>query len=383
MTSITQEQRAACAAAQAEGLPFAIYREPHGSAFTAVVATAQPVLVPIFGSPRVPGFVMCPFRTEDGAEAWLMPADVLVTSEGPVFRDGTTFAAAPVTEDQRRITAAGTIAPLRASADADAPAPTPRAAYEARVARAVAAIKAGGCDKIVLSRIEPRDLKPEHDLCALAEALGRAHPHAFVSLVSSSVTGTWLTATPEVLLSVDAQVVRTMALAGTQWPAPGTDLATLQWPQKIIDEQALVADFIRDAFAAEGIGGVEETAPGTVQAANLCHLRSDFEAPAANPVALAGLLRRLHPTSAVCGMPRAEAHAFILEEEGDTRSFYTGYLGPVNLEGRTALYVNLRSARVAGNRIFLHVGGGIVAASDPALEWEETVEKTRTIAQVL
>ena len=48
-----------------------------------------------------------------------------------------------------------------------------------------------------------------------------------------------------------------------------------------------------------------------------------------------------------------------------------------------ALYVNLRSARLAGHEIFLHVGGGIVGASDPALEWEETVAKTRTIACIL
>ena len=72
-----------------------------------------------------------------------------------------------------------------------------------------------------------------------------------------------------------------------------------------------------------------------------------------------------------------------MEEEGPTRRFYTGYLGPRGLNGGTQLYVNLRSASISGNQIFLHVGGGIVEASDPATEWQETVEKTKTISAVL
>jgi isochorismate synthase len=82
-------------------------------------------------------------------------------------------------------------------------------------------------------------------------------------------------------------------------------------------------------------------------------------------------------------MPKAAARAHILRKEGDTRSFYTGYLGPVGLNGKTSLFVNLRSARYARDTLYLHVGGGIVAGSDPAQEWQETVEKTRTIAKAL
>jgi len=144
-----------------------------------------------------------------------------------------------------------------------------------------------------------------------------------------------------------------------------------------------VSDFIRNAFSDEAITGVTETDATTVWAANLCHLRSDFTAPVPNTTALAGLLRRLHPTSAVCGTPKEAAREFILNEEGPTRGFYTGYLGPRGIDGSTSLYVNLRCGRISDNRIFLHVGGGIVAESEPELEWAETVEKTHTLARVL
>ncbi|WP_010138103.1 chorismate-binding protein [Oceanicola sp. S124] len=381
---INDMQRAACKRASASGLPFALWRDPFGTSFTALVSTSQPELAPVFGGAPLPGFAMAPFDTEDGNQAWTLPADVLIDADGTRYRDGAALISAPVTPAQSRLTDPATptpevlLAPL-----GETPAPTARDSYMARVARAVETIREGGCDKIVLSRIDPRDLPAGRDLLDMAEGLARLHPHAFVCLVSSQATGTWLTATPEILLASDVEGLRTMALAGTQWPEPGTEIETLTWPQKIIDEQALVADYIRDAFAAEGFLGVHETAPYTVRAANLCHLRSDFRAPQGDGAALGRLLDRLHPTSAVCGMPKAPAMQFILDEEGPTRRFYTGYLGPRDLDGTTSLYVNLRSASVSGRQIFLHVGGGIVAASDPATEWQETVEKTKTIAAVL
>ncbi len=385
MTKITPQQRAACWLCATENLPFALWREPGDDGFRMICGTRAPQVEPVFGGTgRQPAFVMAPFRTDDGNRAWHLPADVLLTAEGARFWTGEGFSETPVTPAQSRL-AEGAGGGVVQAPPSPVPVPEPTSApeYEARVARAVAAIRAGSCDKIVLSRVDARDLPAGHDLCALADDLARVHPHAFVSLVSSQPTGTWLTATPEILLHADGDGVRTMALAGTQWPDPDTDPADLIWSDKIVEEQGFVASFIRDAFAAEGIAGVSETPPATVRAANLYHLRSDFSASPAPEPQLAGLLRRLHPTSAVCGMPRAGAYDFILAEEGDTRSFYTGYLGPKLIGEGTRLYVNLRSARVLQNWILLHVGGGIVAASDPALEWQETVEKTKTIGQVL
>lgn len=381
---ISPAQSAALSAAAAQGLPHAFWRSPGAAGFSVLISTSAPDTAAVFDGDGVPGFVAAPFRSEDGNRAWRFAADVLIDTEGIRFRDGTALIAHPVTEMQARIAAGSPRRPLQAPAErGDAPHPTARAAYEDRVRRAVRQIDAGRCDKIVLSRVEPRPLPGDYDLITLAERLAEVHPHALVCVFSSEPTSTWLVATPEILMTVDRDEIHTMALAGTQWPPEGTALSDVGWNEKIVLEQGLVADFIRAAFAAEGVGSLHETPPATVQAANLCHLRSEFRAPTVPPAALAGLLRRLHPTSAVCGMPRLEAREFILAEEGDTRGFYTGYFGPANLDGRTALHVNLRSARVAGHQIYLHVGGGIVAASDPALEWEETVEKTRTIACVL
>ncbi len=382
--TLTAPQIAALSFAAENALPFAFWRTQGAAGFEVLISAEAPREAAVFGEDAGPCFVAAPFRAEDGNRAWRFPADVLIGATGARFREGARLVEDPVTELQARIIAGAPRRPLQApEAEGAPPRPTDRAAYEARVRRAVAEIEAGRCDKIVLSRIEPRPLAPDHDIVRLAEALSAAYPDAFVCAFGSPQTGTWLIATPEILMAAEGGTLRTMALAGTQWPSEDTELSAVEWPGKIVHEQALVADFIRDAFAAEGIEGLEETPPATVRAANLCHLRSDFRAPVPPPAVLAGLLRRLHPTSAVCGMPRGAARAFILKEEGDTRGLYTGYFGPVGLDGRSALHVNLRSARMTRSEIFLHVGGGIVGASDPAAEWEETVEKTRTIGRVL
>lgn len=382
---ITSGQRRACAHAAASGLPFALWHSPHGRGnFTLAVSTGDAVLGPVFGTGLVPGFVMAPFLTSDATQAWIFPADVLITADEVRFRGAEGFVERPVTSAQSRIAGSDNTDPVMISAPPRDPLlPTSPEEYRARVLRAVEAIRRGSCEKIVLSRVEPRVIPAGRDLCDLTEELADVHPHAFTSLASSPSTGTWLTATPEILLSTDSKTVRTMALAGTQWPDPAADLAALQWSRKIVDEQAFVAKFIRAAFNEEGFDDLEETGPYTVQAANLCHLRSDFHASYRTTDALSDLLRRLHPTSAVCGMPKSEALDFIIGEEGATRTFYTGYLGPRGFDGETNLYVNLRSARVDASNIYLHVGGGIVEASDPELEWQETVEKTKTIARVL
>ena len=383
MSQLTTDQRALAAVAVAAGTPFALWRASSASAFNALAATSGPRQVPVFGATPDPGFVIAPFRTENGNMALLFPADILIMDETFRFRVGNGWSDRPVTDAQAQLLSLAPFGPVQAAEGINPVAGTPRTDYIARVARTVAAIREGPCDKIVVSRVETRSLPESYDLCDLVEALAAAHPHAFVAFATSAITGTWLVATPEVLLQLDGGTAYTMALAGTVWPEPDVNIDSFNWPDKIIEEQALVSAYIREAFAAEDLTQVEETSARSVRAANLCHLRSEFRCACADSRALAGLLDRLHPTSAVCGMPRIPAREFILREEGDTRGFYTGYLGPKDLDGATQLFVNLRSARVSGRQISLHVGGGIVAASDPELEWQETVEKTKTIGRIL
>jgi isochorismate synthase len=95
------------------------------------------------------------------------------------------------------------------------------------------------------------------------------------------------------------------------------------------------------------------------------------------------VLHSLHPTSAVCGMPKQEALSFILEKEGYNRAFYSGFLGPVHLQGQSNLFVNLRCMQLQKTSAILYVGAGITQDSIPCAEWDETVLKSKTLLSVL
>ena len=95
------------------------------------------------------------------------------------------------------------------------------------------------------------------------------------------------------------------------------------------------------------------------------------------------MLALLHPTSAVCGLPKEPALQFILENEGFDRSYYSGFLGPVNSATGTHLYVNLRCMELLEKEAILYAGAGITAESNPEKEWQETQHKMQTMRRVL
>ncbi|MEQ9642814.1 MAG: chorismate-binding protein [Alphaproteobacteria bacterium] len=332
-----------------------------------------------------PGFALARFDAPGDGPVEVIEADIVVKGSALRFAGGARLNDTPSNDAQRALLdgAARTTTPVRAGMSGRTPAITDEATYHALVADAVAAIEAGRFAKVVTSRAEPRPLPPDTDLLDLFERLAKRYPAAFVALVTRPGRDAWLVATPETLLSWRGGELRTMALAGTQIRPDVADLATVTWVDKLIEEQAIVARDIRRAFSTCGVIDYVESGPRTVRAANLVHLRSEFVVPDVAPDLAARLLGALHPTAAVCGLPKAEAAAYLREREGYDRACYAGFLGPVNMDGGTDLFVNLRTSQIIGDTLFLYVGGGIVAGSDPATEWAETVAKTRTVGAVL
>jgi len=258
--------------------------------------------------------------------------------------------------------------------------------YLQLVQEAINYIVEGHCQKIVLSRRQKVFFSDTPNLCQWFEALCEAYPEAHVSLVSIPNVGVWLGASPEILVSLDKNLIfRTMALAGTQ-AYRGEDLATATWTQKEIEEQALVSRYIINSFKKIRLREFEEDGPKTIRAGNLLHLRTDFwvDLKQVNfPSLLPIMLQLLHPTSAVCGMPKEESLDFILMNEGYNREFYSGFLGQVNFKGETHLFVNLRCMQIFDTSAYLYAGGGITAHSQPQKEWQETIYKMQTLLKVI
>jgi len=260
-------------------------------------------------------------------------------------------------------------------------------AYLNLVQQSIDFIQHGHAEKIVPSRATTFELDRDLDVVETFNKLCELYPNAMVSLVSIPEVGTWLGATPELLVSIDAsKCFRTAALAGTQSYDPSMDLRDVAWTQKNIEEQALVSRYIINCFKKIRLRDFKEHGPKTFLAGNLIHLKTDFEADIVGtgfPQLGSQMLTLLHPTSAVCGTPLVASREFLYNHEGFDRQFYSGFLGPVNFRNETHVFVNLRCLQILKDRLILYAGAGVTTDSIPEKEWEETEMKMDTLLRVI
>ncbi len=263
---------------------------------------------------------------------------------------------------------------------------TDRGSFLRTVSNGIKAIQNGELFKVVPARTKSIRLPEKFDLVATLLHLFDAYPNSFVNFFHIPNLGTWIGATPEVLIKTKGHLFYTMSLAGTQKAKGENPIKTAGWTQKEIEEQAMVSRYIVNCFKKIRLREYDEIGPKTSMAGELLHLRSDFrvDMEATNfPQLGSVMLDLLHPTSAVCGMPKDRALAFIDAHECFDRSFFAGYLGPVNIDGETAIFVNLRCAQFFGEKLMLYAGAGITEDSEPEHEWEETELKCAVIGNHL
>lgn len=260
--------------------------------------------------------------------------------------------------------------------------PTAKQQHLNHIQKALEKIEDNTFKKVVLSRkIDfPSTLSP----LVLFKRLLNQYPTAFVYLWHHPDIGTWLGATPEVLLKLDGLKLQTVALASTQ-PVDGSKLP--QWTPKEISEQAFVSDFIRKQLTPY-TSTLHIDKKENAKAGKLWHLKSKIRGKIKNPKELKNILHSIHPTPAVCGIPKKETQKFITQNENYNREFYSGFLGELNLQNldtikKTALFVNLRCMQAKNALYRIYVGGGIVKGSIPENEWQETINKSQTMLDVL
>ncbi len=259
--------------------------------------------------------------------------------------------------------------------------------FEQLVQTSVQQIEAGTFEKIVPSRSKSIDLPNSFDALEAFQKLCIAYPNAMVSIISIPTVGTWLGATPELLVCVEGQsIFKTVALAGTKVFEEGINVKNVAWTQKEIEEQALVSRYIINNFKKIRLREFEEHGPKTVVAGNLMHLKTEFsvDMKATNfPQLGSVMLNLLHPTSAVCGMPLETSLEFLQQHEGYDREFYSGYLGPVNINNNINIFVNLRCMQLFEKQAIVYAGAGVTVDSVPEHEWEETEMKLNTLLNVI
>jgi isochorismate synthase len=372
--------------------PTAVWRLPRERTIHWLADTqAQPLIGKLDLEESPAGFAVAPFINPEGGQTRLLRADLYGQWPQGTSPDLAQLQAAegawPALEQLKQGYIAHTPAHYPVPPNSSQPIAASQTQYEAAVAAAITSIKEGVFQKVVLSRTKRSALPSNFELYTLFMVLCEAYPQAFVYTFSIPGEGTWVGATPETLIQVEAgKTFRTVALAGTQSHLPERPLSQAPWTQKEIAEQALVSRYIINCFKKIRLREFEEQGPRTVVAGHLIHLQTDFvvDMEATNfPQLGTVMLDLLHPTSAICGMPQPPAQAFLLAQEGYERGFYSGYLGPVNIADASRLFVNLRCIQLTAQEAIAYAGAGITEDSDPRKEWLETEMKCQTVLRHL
>ena len=335
---------------------FAIYRLPYENRlyFNGQANSSLRIMPAIESLNRQCGFVIAPFQVSEKC-----PIILIETEKESVFEIPDIIELSEENEDIRE---------------------QPSSDYRSRFKTFTQALADKTFEKLVLSHCM---IVPKKSGFSPANVFYRAckrYTHSYIYLFHTPQTGTWIGSTPEVLLSGKENEWQTVALAGTQTLMNGKLPET--WNEMKQKEQQLVADYVRDYLLSYDICP-EEKGPYTVQAGELAHLKTDFRFSLSCEHNLGELLNALHPTPAVCGLPKDNALRFINENEGYDRRYYSGFIGRMNPNEQTALYVNLRCMQIEDNHLLLYAGGGLLASSDLEEEWLETEEKLMTMLRII
>ncbi len=210
---------------------------------------------------------------------------------------------------------------------------------------------------------------------------------SYVFAIKSPDGHCFLGRSPERLLAWKESVFQVDAIAGTR--RRGVSVASdhdasrdLQLSSKDLIEHRYVSHYVAKLLKNLHLHFDKVDDEKLLQLTHVQHLRTRFQGQLTQQCDAFELLRCLHPTPAVGGLPTAEAMDFIKKYEASARGWYAGYIGWCS-HGSGECAIGIRSALVYRNTIRVFAGAGIVQESDIDAEWEETEWKMQNFLKCL
>lgn len=245
--------------------------------------------------------------------------------------------------------------------------------YIHKIEKTIDCIKEKQLKKLVIARKKSMQFK-QLSVASILENLKNKFPSAFIYFFLKNET-CWMGAFSETLGIFDKKdsIFETMSLAGT---LPINE----EWSTKEIEEQKPVTNYIREILEKYD-SAVEQSETFNHISGNIKHLRTDFKIKVEEHQ-VSKIFSELHPTPAVCGIPKEECKIYIHQLENFSREYYAGY-SKIETAQKIYSFVNLRCGRFYENRAVLYAGGGITALSNPEKEWQETELKLAALGKNL
>jgi para-aminobenzoate synthetase component 1 len=267
----------------------------------------------------------------------------------------------------------------------------PRAAVEASVARVIEYIRAGDIFQANLTQ-QMRAPMPEglSDL-QLYGRLRSVSPAPFAAFLRCGADLSVLSASPERFLSLDATGrVETRPIKGTRRRSadPETDAALAQALLASVKDRAenlMIVDLMRnDLSRVSKVGSVKVPVLCALETfTSVHHLVSVVESRLNDGLGPVDLLTACFPGGSITGAPKIRAMEIIHELEPFPRGVYCGSVAWIGFDGAMDSSIVIRTITRAGDTLLAHAGGGIVADSDPADEYEESLVKLAPMLRAL
>lgn len=326
----------------------------------------------------------CELEGDDSGDAWLrlrarVPEGEGVEVFGRLRRRAEQLRAELATHPER------SRRPTRIAGVATA---TARGSWEGAVDSSLEAIRSGTISKAVLARTLDVELDgvldPADALESLWEGNRGSHVFLFEPAPGSAIVG----AAPETVATLRDGVFHATAVAGSirrgDTPREQAELAArLLASEKDRVEQRIALDDMLQRLETVAHQIRTDPQPHVLTLARIQHLETEIRASVPAGIGVLDLLRILHPTPAVCGLPRDAAMAFLAEEEPFERGWYAGPVGWFDADGNGVFAPALRTGVSTGSGWRLFAGAGIVEGSVPSLEWEETGIKFEPMLEAL
>ena len=262
-----------------------------------------------------------------------------------------------------------------------------QASYASRFDRVQEYLLSGDCYQINLAqRFNASYRGNEWQAYTKLEAANQAPFSAFIRMPNSAI----ISVSPERFLELKDNVIETKPIKGTRPRSQNTDLDQasahdLQTAEKDQAENLMIVDLLRN-----DIGRV--ASPGSVHVPKLFdiesfpavhHLVSTIRADLDTQYSAADLLRACFPGGSITGAPKVRAMQIIEELEPHRRSAYCGSIGYISRHGRMDTSITIRTLVAEDNKLYAWAGGGVVADSDCAAEYQETLDKLSKILPAL
>ena len=250
--------------------------------------------------------------------------------------------------------------------------------WKQRVSLAIQKVSANEVDKVVLARDVLATSDSDIDQRLILNRLADEYPSTWTFAVDGLVG-----ATPELLLRLSRGMVTSRVLAGTI-PKTGDDekdlalAASLARSSKDLEEHEYAVRSVAEALEPFCSSTNVPESPFVLHLANVMHLATDVTGAlieSKQQLDAFSLLKSLHPSAAVCGTPRNIAFDVIDEIEGMNRGRYAGPVGWIDASGDGELGIALRTGQITGREVRIFAGCGIVAASIPEKELDESNAK--------